>query len=225
MDWLLGQIPELDTLLNRIIYSRLGKDAWASADDLRQNVYIKLANRAHNTAPGNQIRDVRTYAIRIAVNECNDFIAHKVKALRRELRIDEVSREAPASPCLTIEGYVYGDQVIEADEQLRHIYEYALRRPLHYRQAFLLTQVDEQGGSLLLRMLTRRVVRRAQMCEDLAISCHHLENLIKQKKLPMDIALAARELGVTAHQICKWRYSTVSRWHSDANAKHRHGRK
>ncbi len=225
MDWLVGQIPELDPLLNRIIYSRLGKDARAAADDLRQNVYAKLANRAHNAAPGNQIRDVRTYAIRIVINECNEFIADKVKALRRELRIDEVRRESPTSRCLTVEGYVYCDQVVEVDEELRRIYEHALRRPLHYRQAFLLTQVDEQGGSLLLRMLARRVVKRVQMCKDLSIPCDRLENLIKLKRLPMDIARAAKELGVTPHQISKWRYSTVARWHSDANAKRRHSRK
>ncbi len=225
MDWLLGQIPELDALLNRIIYSRLGKDARAAADDLRQNVYAKLAHRSHNSAPGNQIRDVRTYTIRMAINECNEFITDKVKALRRELRIDEVNTEALVSPCLTVEGNVYCDQVIEADEELRRIYEYALRRPLHYRQAFLLTQVDEQGGSLLLRMLARRVVKRVQMCKDLAISGDYLKNLVKQKRLPMDISQAAKELGVTAHQISKWRYSTVAHWHSGGSTDRRHGSK
>lgn len=119
--------------------------------------------------------------------------------------IDTIVYTVPLPATISNDGF----DLIASQELLQKIWLALCELTLNQRRAYLYTQTDYDGQSLLHVIIQRQAVILSQIIQKLEITREELILLLN--RVPMDTTLAAIELGTTNSMIAKWKHRAVKR--------------
>jgi RNA polymerase sigma factor (sigma-70 family) len=96
------------------------------------------------------------------------------------------------------------NSLLEMRQALAHVWEEICRLPVQQRNAFLLGCRDHNGEDVITLLLVSQVATLDRIARELGLSAEHLAAL--WRRMPLDNATIALEMGATRQQVNKWRW-------------------
>jgi len=108
-----------------------------------------------------------------------------------------------------------GESYVEAKEMLAWLWRAVTQLPAEQRDAFVFRFEDPAGQGFFPVLVAARIVNWDELAKGMGRSVEEVARL--STRMPMDVAAAADELGVSPKKIWKWRFRAIQRLKIELN--------